>query len=118
MTQAVRMTLEKARQVHPRIGDGPILPSVSEPSRPAPPYYMRDLWHKAESAVGLDRKNGRGWHSVRRKFATELMHEPLKVLCKLGGWRDAETVLNCYQQPEEQSMRDALERRTRAVSGT
>ena len=37
------------------------------------------------------------------------MHEPLKVLCKLGGWRDTETVLNCYQQPGEQSMRDALE---------
>ena len=118
MTQAVRMTLEKARQVHPRIGDGPILPSVNEPSRPAPPYYMRDLWHKAESAVGLDRKNGRGWHSVRRKFATELMHEPLKVLCKLGGWRDAETVLNCYQQPEEQTMRAALERRAMAVSNS
>ena len=33
------------------------------------------------------------------------MHEPLKVLRKLGGWRDAETVLNCYQQPEEQIMR-------------
>ena len=68
-TQAVRTTLEKARQLHPRIGDGPILPSVSEPSRPAPPYYMRDLRHKAESAVGLGRKNGRGWHSVRSKFA-------------------------------------------------
>ena len=79
---------------------------------------MRDLWLKAERAAGLERKEGRGWHSLRRKFATEMMHEPLKVLCKLGGSRDAETVLNCYQQPEEQSMRDALERRARAVSSS
>ena len=118
MTQAAWAALEEARQLRPGIGDTPVLPAVGDPSQPALPYYMRDLWLKAERAAGLERKQGRGWHSVRRKFATELMHEPLKVLCKLGGWRDTETVLNCYQQPEEQSMRAALERRTRAVSGT
>ena len=104
--------------MQPGIGDAPVLPAVRDPSQPALPYYMRDLWLRAEGAAGLERKKGRDWHSVRRKFATEMMHEPLKVLCKLGGWRDAETVLNCYQQPEEQTMRAALERRARAVSGT
>ena len=39
------------------------------------------------------------------------MHEPLKVLCKLGGWKDAETVLNCYQRPDQDSLREALDRR-------
>jgi integrase len=117
MSQAAWVILEEARQLKPGIGDAPVLPAVRDPSQPALPYYMRDLWLKAERAAGLERKKGRGWHSLRRKFATELMNEPLKVLCKLGGWRDAETVLNCYQQPEEHTMRAALERRARAVSG-
>jgi hypothetical protein len=33
-----------------------------------------------------------GWHSFRRKFATELKHIPLKDLCDLGGWKDSRTV--------------------------
>ena len=26
------------------------------------------------------------------------MDLPLKVLCELGGWKEAQTVLRCYQQ--------------------
>ena len=57
---------------------------------------------------------GRGWHSLRRRFASELMHQPLKVVCALGGWRDFETVLKCYQQPDENQLRRALGDRKRA----
>jgi hypothetical protein len=39
------------------------------------------------------------------------MDQTLKVLCQLGGWRDAETVLNCYQRPDEDTLRAALEGR-------
>ena len=54
MTQAVRTTLEKARQLHPRIGDGPILPSVSEPSRP-----RAALLHARSLAQGRERCRAR-----------------------------------------------------------
>ncbi len=54
---------------------------------------------------------GRGWHSLRRKFATELRGEPLKVLCDLGGWKVPETILKCYQFPQEGAQRQALENR-------
>ena len=50
-------------------------------------------------------------HSLRRKFATELKDEPLKDLCQLGGWKDPQTVLKCYQTADEESMREALSRR-------
>jgi len=39
------------------------------------------------------------------------MDQPLKVLCELGGWRNAKTVLACYQQPDEGQLRKALESR-------
>ncbi len=58
--------------------------------------------------AGLAPKRGRGWHSLRRKFASDLMDLPLKVLCELGGWKTAQTVLQCYQRPDEDRLRKAL----------
>ena len=55
---------------------------------------------QAQTLVGLEPKPGRGWHSLRRKFATDLMDLPLKVLCELGGWKSPQTVLRCYQQAD------------------
>lgn len=39
---------------------------------------------------------GRGWYSLRPQFSSDLMHMPLKVLCKHGSWRNPQTVLRCY----------------------
>ena len=36
------------------------------------------------------------------------MDQPLKVLCELEGWKDAETVLNRYQWPGQDHLREAL----------
>ena len=68
-------------------------------------------WRRAERLAGMERKHRRGWHSLRRKFASDLMDQPLKVLCELGGWKNAKTVLNCYQRPDEGQLRTALEAR-------
>lgn len=40
----------------------------------------------------------------------------LKDLCALGAWKDHNTILKCYQQPDPEAMR--LARRTGAGSGT
>ena len=49
----------------------------------------RDRWKRAEKFGGLEPKRSRGWHSHRRKCASDLMELPLKVLCDLGGWKTA-----------------------------
>ncbi len=33
------------------------------------------------------------------------MDVPLKVLCQLGGWKTAQTVLQCYQRADEDQLR-------------
>lgn len=66
--------------------------------------------------TGLEPKRGRGWRSLRREFASGLMDQPLKVHCKLGGWKDAQTVLRCYQRADDARLRKALEHCTRALS--
>ena len=63
--------------------------------------------------AGLEPKRGR-WHSLRRKFASDLINQPLKVLCELGGWKTAQTVLQCYQRADQDRLRKALEDRRRA----
>ena len=39
------------------------------------------------------------------------MDLPLKVLCELGGWKEAQTVLRCYQQADSLQLRKALDSR-------
>ena len=60
---------------------------------------------------------GLGWHSLRRQFASDHMDQPLKVLCELGGWKDPQTVLRCYQHPDQDVLRAAMKRRNGQANG-
>ena len=108
--------LEEARRENPGIGDAPLLPAPKDPSKCVSRSLVRDWWEKAQALAGLEPKRGRGWHSLRRKFASDLMNQPLKVLCELGGWKTAQTVLQCYQRANEGQLRKALEDRRVALS--
>ena len=106
--------LEGTRRKNPGPGEAPVLPAPKNPSKCMGPGVARVWWVRAERLAGLEPKRGRGWHSLRRKFASDLMDQPLKVLCDLGGWKEARTVLQCYQQADEGQLRTALENRRRA----
>ena len=49
-------------------------------------------------------------------YASYLMDQPLTVLCELGGWKTAQTVLRCYQRADQARLRKALEHRARSLS--
>ncbi len=116
VTAEALAVLEEVRWRNPGIGDAPLLPAPKDPSKCVSRSLARDWWEKAQELAGLEPKRGRGWHSLRRKFASDLMDQPLKVLCELGGWKTAQTVLQCYQRADEGRLRKALERRRRARS--
>ena len=105
--------LEEARRMSTGTGDTPVLPAPTDASKCAGRSLVRAWWYKAQGLAGLEPKRGRGWHSLRRKFASDLMDQPLKVLCELGGWKTAKTVLECYQRADEGQLRKALEARRR-----
>lgn len=90
-----------------------VLPSPTDPSQPVSRHLLRDWWERGEVRAKLTRIAGRGWHSLRRQFATELKHAPLRDVAALGGWKTAQTILTCYQQPDEGTMRQALASRQR-----
>ena len=108
--------LEEARQWNPGIGNAPVLPHKKGSSKCISISQASAWWRRARRLSGLQPKRGRGWHSLRRKFASDLMDQPLKVLCDLGGWKDAQTVLKCYQRADQGRLRKALEHRARAHS--
>ena len=108
--------LREARQHNHPTGDAPVLPHTRDPSRSISHPQATCWWNKARKLAGLTPKRGRGWHSLRRKFASDLMDQPLKVLCELGGWKTARTVLECYQQADQARLREALAHRTRTRS--
>ena len=108
--------LEQARKRNRGIGNAPVLPHTKDPSKCVTASMTAKWWRKAEKLAGLEPKRGRGWHSLRRKFASDMMDLPLKVLCQLGGWNDTRTVLKCYQRADDDRLRKALERRARPRS--
>ncbi len=116
VTAEVLTVLEEARTRNRNAGNAPVLPAPKDPSRCLDRSRVRVWWNKAEALAGLKPKRGRGWHSLRRKFASDLMDQPLKVLCELGGWKTPHTILQCYQHADVDRLREALEDRRRASS--
>jgi integrase len=113
LTPAAIRALLMAREHDPGIGEAWVMPSPKHPDEPCSPTLMRSYWHQAEKAAGLERVPRLGWHGLRRMFATDLKHVPLKDLCALGGWKTHQTIVSCYQQEDEHTMRRALESRRR-----
>ena len=113
MTDEAVAVLEEMRDANPGNGETPVLPATRNPSVSISNGRACNWWRKAEHLAGLEHVRGRGWHSLRWEFASDLMDLPLKVLCELGGSKEAQTVLRCYQQADEVQLRKALDGRPR-----
>ena len=116
LSPAAVAALGEARRYRPGIGDVPVLLATVDPARSVSHPQARAWWKKAEWLAGLESWRGRGWHSLTRKFASDLMDQPLKVLCDLGGWKAARTVLQCHQWADQTRLRKALQHRARSLS--
>ena len=111
VTDDALAALQEARRMSDATGNAPVMPAGTDPTRCMSSSWASWFWCRAEKRAGLAPRRGRGWHSLRRKFASDLMDQPLKVVCQLGGWKNAHTVLRCYQRADEGQLRKALESR-------
>lgn len=119
ITDDVAELLAERRRSSLRIGDAWIFPEPGDPARPCDRDTFSWWWGEAERLAKITHVARRGWHSLRRTFASELKNVPLKDLCELGGWKTADTVLECYMKPDEATMREALaQRKPIRASGT
>ena len=108
LTPVAVQAFEEARKHNPGIGEAWVFPAPKNSSEACSRHLMRDWWKRAEGIAGLKHEKRMGWHGLRRKFATDLKTVPLPDLCQLGGWRTSRTILECYQQPDVETQRQAL----------
>jgi hypothetical protein len=67
--------------------------------------HLFDKWLRiAERRAGLPKLVGGLWHPYRRKWATERKHHSVVDVAAAGGWKDTQTLLTCYQQPDAEAM--------------
>ena len=71
------------------------------------PMHARTLtkWlAKAERKAGLPKLQQGLWHPYRRKWGTERKHLPIVDVAAAGGWKDTQTLLTHYQQPDAETL--------------
>lgn len=90
------------------LNDSWVFPSDRDASKPLGRHTAKNWWLRAEKLAKITHVAGTGYHSVRRKFASEMKSTNLRDLAHLGGWKNPQTLLTVYQQPEMEVQRDAL----------
>ena len=116
LTEEALAAFEEARKHNPGIGDAWVFPALKNASEACRKDLMTKLWKRAEKLAGLEPIRWLGWHGLRRRFATDLKQIPLRDLCDLGGWKDQDTVVKCYQTADEEDLRKAITSRTNGLA--
>jgi integrase len=90
---------------------GWLFPSPVRPGQPIGREVFTKWWGQLEERAGLEHESGRGWHALRRTFATERKELPLADLAVAGGWTGIQTLTKCYIQPDEATVRKVVNHR-------
>ena len=96
-----------------------LFPSPRDPAKPVRRELARKWLREAERMAGLEKLKGGLWHPYRRQWATARKHLPDVDVAAAGGWKTIRTLVDIYQQPDDDSMlRVVLEGGTvRSVGG-
>jgi integrase len=105
---AVRAALKRIQQERPGIEGAWLFPRTRRPKgkrekADAKPIHrsVADKWLRmAEKGAKLQPQPGSLWHAYRRKWATEKKHLPAADVAAAGGWKNARTLQNVYQQSD------------------
>ena len=109
LTDEALACLLRERNSAAKIGDAPIFPARrGDRSEPMTGDAAFNLWKRLARSAGIPGGQRFGWHSLRRKFGSDLRKTNLRDLCDLGGWKSIQTVLTCYVRSDEAAQRDAL----------
>jgi hypothetical protein len=74
---------------------------------------MSAFWPRLEKLAKLPHEEDRGWHSVRRRLATDLHYQPLAVAAAILGHSPA-VLSGTNEQPGADTLREGIRKRLRA----
>ena len=104
VSREVREVIDEILRDRPGVGEAPLFPSPSDPGAPIRYELASDWLIKAEKLAALQKQKGALWHAFRRKWATERKHLPDVDVAAAGGWSDPTTLVEIYQQPDQETM--------------
>lgn len=112
--------LRASRHNRPAIGSALVFPHPKRSMAGQPvTRHLAAYWLKqAFELAGVAKPEGSLWHAFRRRWATTRKHLPLRDVAAAGGWKDLTTLLTCYQQPDEETMRQVVDYEKPAATGT
>ena len=110
LTTAAFKALESSRPRLLALSDVPVFLDESGRAMRSRSTFAK-WWRRAEVLAELAPSPRMGWHSLRRKFATEMKDAPLVDLMQMGGWKSSATLTRCYIAADMGTMRRALGRR-------
>lgn len=101
-----RAVFDTLRDFQVRLGalGGFIFPNKRHSERPAPPEMLSQWIGKAEKEAGIKKLEGSLCHAYRRKWRSERTAHPLKAVMVAGGWSDSQTMLTCYDHPDDSDL--------------
>lgn len=111
LPKAALPALQALRRAQPAIGSALLFPHpkrsmAGQPvTRHLASYWLQRTFRLAKVA----KPDGTLWHAFRRRWATLRKHLPLKDVAAAGGWKDVTTLLTCYQQPDEDTLREVVD---------
>ncbi len=108
MTEPVKDALAAARRAQGAIGNTPVFKAPKDPSKPCNRHLFDDWLRKAYEITEIPREKWTMWHSIRRKWATERKGYPVRDVMEAGGWKNEETLLRSYQQPDAETVRQVV----------
>lgn len=111
--------LEELKQFRRKLGavGGWLFAAEHNPEQPMDRHLFDKWLIVAEGAANLPKLEGGLWHPYRRKWATERKGHSVKDVAAAGGWQHTETLLKCYQQPDNETLLAVMseERKLREV---
>lgn len=117
LTEAAVVALRAAQRNAAAIGDAWMFPHGTVPGAPCSRHRFNNWWKAGVTAAGLEHVARRGWHSLRRKWATETKAAmPLKDQAHAGGWKSTKTLLDVYTRADWETMREGLAKRRQVRS--
>jgi len=108
LSPAVRAAIDRVIKDRPALGPVYLFPSPTSKTEPVSYERVRTWLLEAEKLAELPKLKGSLWHAFRRAWATARKHLPLKDTAAAGGWASTETLLRCYQQPDEETMLEVV----------
>jgi integrase len=97
---------DELRSFRTRLGviAGWVFPAEKDAEQPMGRDQFDKFLRIAEAKAELPKLDGGLWHPYRRGWATAKKHLPLADVASAGGWNGVDTLLRCYQQPDNETI--------------